>query len=402
MRSIKKLISTAPSSHKLSASLLAISMSLTAATSAQAFEKQHAHKFNADRGGVVYAMTNADDGNEILVYYRYRSGKLKPVPLATVATGGEGGSDNAPVDPLGSQNALVYDESREMLFAVNAGDNTVTAFKTGFGGFQLHASALVDSEGYIPVSLAVNDNRLYVLNAGGSGSVATFAIGTNGDLSLLGVLDLGLNNSNEIPFNNVMAPAQVGVDTLKRRIIVTHGGGQRLLTAALDDDGVARGNLVATPTPGVVPFAFEVSRYGNVLLAEAGSGSVSSFGPSATGTPLVLESASVASGQRATCWIVATDNYAYTANTGSDNISLYSHSRTGNLELVSAIAATAADAPTDMTLAGHGSFLYTLDANSGTISGFAIDANTGALTAVETQEGLPAAAGIQGIAANDY
>ena len=52
-------------------------------------------------------------------------------------------------------------------------------------------------------------------------------------------------------------------------------------------------------------------------------------------------------------------------------------------------------------LAADGKFLYTLDAAAGAISGFAVDAATGALTAVETETGLPAAAGIQGIAARD-
>ena len=53
------------------------------------------------------------------------------MPQATAATGGRGGGDNAAIDPLGSQGALVYDNGTDMLFAVNAGDNTVTAFDTG-------------------------------------------------------------------------------------------------------------------------------------------------------------------------------------------------------------------------------------------------------------------------------
>lgn len=393
---------TRSSRHRLFTPLLTALVAVSAASSAQAFDQHSSHKLDRDKGGVVYAMSNNEDKNEIFVYHRNRLGELTAIPHATVATGGEGGSDNAPVDPLGSQNSLVYSEELEMLFAVNAGDNTVTAFKTGYRGIKLHASALVDSAGYIPVSLAVNDNRLYVLNAGGTGSVATFSIDDNGGLSLLGVLDLGLSNSTEIPFTHVMAPGQVGIDELGRRVIITHAGGQQLLTAALNDNGVPQGNLTATPTLGVVPFSFAVTEFGNVLVAEAGSGSVSSFGPSAVGTPLIEQSAAVPTGQAATCWIVSTDaGFAYTANTGSDNISLYSHSRTGTLELISTVAINTADAPTDMTLAGNGGYLYTLDANSGTISGFAIDSTNGSLTTIDTEFGLPQASGIQGIAAND-
>lgn len=377
---------------------------LVTCTSAFATEGHILHNSTSrDRGGVVYAMNNSAENNQIFVYRRHRDGKLHPVPGATVSTGGIGGSTNAAVDPLGSQNALLFDRHLNMLFAVNAGDNTVAAFRVAPGGVALRETALVPSGGFIPVSIAVSEHRLYVLNAGGSGSVATFEIGAQGALSQLATLDLGQSHEQTLPFDNVMAPGQVGVDALHRRIIVTNGGGRQLLSAALDDEGVAAGTLTATPTPGDVPFAFGVSRYGNILVAEAASGSVSSFAPSATGRPLVLTTASVATGQAATCWIVVTDSgYAYVANTGSDTISLYAHSRTGALTLLNAVAAEAAGAPTDMALAGHGKYLYTLDAGSGNISGFAIDPDSGALQAVETQTGLPASAGIQGIAAYDY
>jgi hypothetical protein len=62
-----------------------------------------------DRGGVVYAMTNATSGNQILVYVRDAAGRLRHVPGATASTRGSGGSATAAVDPLGSQGSLVYD-----------------------------------------------------------------------------------------------------------------------------------------------------------------------------------------------------------------------------------------------------------------------------------------------------
>jgi hypothetical protein len=62
-------------------------------------------------------------------------------------------SNNAAVDPLGSQNSLVYDAALDMLFALNVGDNTVTAFQTGFAGVRLHRTARAPSGGLIPVSV---------------------------------------------------------------------------------------------------------------------------------------------------------------------------------------------------------------------------------------------------------
>jgi 6-phosphogluconolactonase (cycloisomerase 2 family) len=54
----------------------------------------------------------------------------------------------------------------------------------------------------------------------------------------------------------------------------------------------------------------------------------------------------------------------------------------------------------DITESSDGKFLYSLNAAAGSISGFAIDAATGALTNLGTFGRLPPAAGENGIAAN--
>jgi len=368
--------------------------------------RAHARHFfkHEDRGGVVYVMSNNSTRNSILVYSRDFRGRLKAVPQATALTGGRGGADNAAIDPLGSQGALVYDQGTDMLFAVNAGDNTVTAFDTGPQGVALRRRDVVPSGGYIPVSVAVSENLLYVLNAGGSGSVATFEIGAHGQLEQIGAYNLNLAPSaTSIPFAQVPAPNQVVVDALSRHLIITHVGGNELLTVALNDDGVPAGSLVSTLAPGAAPFALQVTRYGTTLVAEAGSGSVSAFDAPAGNLPMVVTAAAVGTGQSATCWLVAGDNgFAWTSNTGSSTVSLFAYSRTGQLQLVNAVAATTSGAPIDLTLAGGGDFLYTLDAASGQVSGFRVDQDSGALSPVDSIGGLPAMAGLQGIAARDY
>jgi 6-phosphogluconolactonase len=356
-----------------------------------------------DLGGLVYAMTNASAGNEIVTYLRDRHGRLTPLRNGTVSTGGLGGSANAAIDALGSQGALVYDDASRLLFAVNAGDNSVAVLDANGFGLRPALRAVVPSGGFIPVSLAVSEDRLYVLNAGGSGSVTTFAIG-HGGLTQLGTLELSLPPvATAIPFDQVSAPNQVGVDALARHLVVTHVGGQEVLTAELDDAGVPTGPITSTTTPGVAPFAFGVTRYGQLLVAEAGSGSVSAFDPPAGTSPLIATASAVPTGQSATCWIaVHDDGYAYVSNTGSNTLGLYHWTRTGGLELVTGVAATASGAPIDLAFGNGGGFLYSLDAGSGSISGFAISAGDGGLALVETQGGLPAAAGVQGIAARDF
>ncbi|MEO8467681.1 MAG: beta-propeller fold lactonase family protein [Gammaproteobacteria bacterium] len=357
-----------------------------------------------DLGGMVYVMTNASAGNQVVVYLRDRQGRLAPLHNGAVSTGGLGGSANAAIDPLGSQGALTYDDDAQMLFAVNAGDNTVAALDTSGYGFRPALRQVVASGGFIPVSLAVSEDRLYVLNAGGSGSVTTFAIARGAGLRQIGVLDLKLPPAaTAIPFDQVGAPNQVGVDALARHLVVTHVGGGEVLTVGLDDSGVPSGSITSTASPGAGPFSFGVTRFGSILVAEAASGSVSAFDPPSGTDPLKATASAVPTGQAATCWIVVHDDgFAYVSNTGSNTLGMYTWTRTGHLQLVAGAAATASGAPTDLTLANGGGFLYSLDAGSGSISGFAISPNNGALRRVETQGGLPASAGLQGIASRDF
>lgn len=356
-----------------------------------------------DRGGAVYVMTNAPSGNQILVFDRARSGKLNPLPTATVGTQGLGGGDNAAVDPLGSQNSLVYSDELSMLFAVNAGDNSVAAFDTSSPNVRPKLTDTVASGGLIPVSIAVSKGMLYVLNVGGAGAIATFSVSDTGELTLVGTLELGLSNASGIPFDNIMAPGQIGVDALSRRVILVHAAGQEMLVVDLDDDGVPMGELTSTPVPGPVPFAFDLTPYGSVLVAEAASSTVSVFDAPASGTPMMLTTTSVANGQAATCWIIASDDgYAYVSNTAANTLSAYSYTRTGGLELISDVAALTGGSPTDMTFAGDERFLYSLNAASGGITGFLVNPEDGSLRLVETETGLPASLGIQGIAARDY
>jgi 6-phosphogluconolactonase (cycloisomerase 2 family) len=386
----------------LAALVLGAALAYAAAATASVFHETAAKR--VDRGGVIYAMTNAASGNEILVFARDQKGRLQPVPHAAAPTGGRGGSVTASVDPLGSQGSLVYDAGSNTLFAVNAGDNTVAALDTGVFGFPLRLQARVASGGFIPVSLAVSGDLLYVLNAGGTGAVATFTIGGHGALTQIGALDLHLPPSATAPpFDQVAAPGQVGIDALGRHLIVTHAGGQELLVAELDDDGVPVGPIVSTRTPGAGTFSFGITRYGTLLVAEAASASVSAFDSPAGLLPLTATASAVGTGQAATCWIIVHDGgFAYVANTGSSTLSRYRYTRTGRLELEQAVAASTGTAPTDLAFAANGGFLYSLDAGSGEISGFAIDRESGSLTPVETQSGLPAAAGIQGITARDF
>ena len=81
------------------------------------------------------------------------------------------------VDHLASQGSLAYDRAHGLLYAVNAGSNTITVFSVY--GDRLVRRQVISSGGTFPVSVAFHGGLVYVLNARDGGSVQGFLrIGT--------------------------------------------------------------------------------------------------------------------------------------------------------------------------------------------------------------------------------
>src|SRR5215470_12334970 len=76
------------------------------------------------RTGDVYVLTNQVSGNAVMVFHRDAYGVL--TPAGSFASGGNGFGSGA--DPLGSQGAVVLSEDNRLLFAVNAGSNSISVF----------------------------------------------------------------------------------------------------------------------------------------------------------------------------------------------------------------------------------------------------------------------------------
>ena len=164
----------------------------------------------AKADGAVYAMTNALDNNQVLVYHRDALGNLSFAQ--TTATGGGGsGLQLAGVDALGSAGSIQLDAGHHLLFVVNtesAAENngagayntdcqqgTITSFRIAADGTLTFADR-VFSGGLFPNSLAVGTNFTTVThrtdNADGNsqgGTMTTTTKVANGDL--LYVLNAG-------------------------------------------------------------------------------------------------------------------------------------------------------------------------------------------------------------------
>ena len=226
------------------APLLVLLVAVAALAGAQAAYPNHGHGHshgNGHGGSVVWAQTNEISGNHIVVYDRASDGTLSQA--GTYATGGNGGAaaPGTESDHLATQGSLVYDPGHSVLIAVNAGSDTVTTFKVH--GDRLQGRKTVSSGGEFPAGIAVHGRLVYVLNAGGSGTVQGYWLRGHHLRPIAGsARSLGLANTN--PPNFLSSPGQVGFSPNGRKLLVT----TKLSGSAIDVFRVRHdGTLSATP-----------------------------------------------------------------------------------------------------------------------------------------------------------
>jgi len=319
-------------------------------------------------GRAVYTMTNAADGNEVVVYIRSGSGSLSL--QGSFSTDGLGSGAG-----LGSQEAVALSENGRWLFVVNAGSNQVSVFLVRRNGLKL--TDVVDSGGIMPISLTVRGRLLYVLNAGGSGNISGFRIRNNGSLESLNGSTQPLSNGG---VGDSPQPAQISFHPDGDLLVVTEKATNLVVTYEVED-GIA-GPPVPYPSAGETPFGFAFGRNDHLIVSEAFGGAPDASAMSSYEVDedtFEVISPSVGTTQTAACWVVISRNgrYAYTTNTGSGSISSYRIGKEGAITLLNAQAGLTGDGsmPIDMALSRDGKFLYALGSGSSTISIFGVKAN---------------------------
>jgi hypothetical protein len=368
----------------------AVTTTLLAGTSLAATQQQ-ADRPHSGPAGVVFAANDAVSGNAIAVYDRSGDGTLQAA--GTYPTGGLGGAlTGSVVDHLASQGSLAYDRGRGLLYAVNAGSNTVTVFSVA--GDRLIRRQVISSGGTFPVSIAVHGNLLYVLNARDGGSVQGFArIGA----ALVRIpawhRGLGLNPAQTPEFTST--PGQVAFTPDGSKLVVTtKGNGSDIDVFAVSPLGAPSAKPVVNADPGNVPFAVTFDAGGHLVVAEAGSNAVATFTINHEGTVTLADRA--VTGQAATCWIVADGTAFYASNAGSGTLSGYGDDGSGTLQ---AAGTTAAGPGTvDATVSGDGRYLYVQAGGTGAVDEFRVSPG-GSLTAIGSVT-VPGAVGGEGIAAS--
>lgn len=348
----------------------------------------------ASPGSVVWVQTNEPAGNSIVVYDRGPDGRL--TQAGTYATGGLGGvaAPGTESDHLASQGSLVYDAADGLLFAVNAGSDSVSTFSVR--GDRLQLESIVPSGGLFPASIAVHGKLLYVLDSGGTGLVQGFRIADDHLVPIPGSgRSLGLANTD--PPNFLTSPGQVGF---------TPDGSQLLVTTKASESTIdvfrvlPNGRLSAAPVSNTsatpVPFAFTFTPAGRLAVGEAGASTVSTYDIQPDGT--LTDARSQADGQTALCWITRVGGHYYVSNTGSNTLSGYTIDADGQPSLVGAtgVVATTEPGPIDSTSPPGTSFLYA-ETGSGTVDEFSVGSD-GTLAPLGVIGGLPV--GIEGIASS--
>src|ERR1051325_4796025 len=153
--------------------------------------------------GAVYVLTNQTN-NAVAVFRRDANGML--TAAGEFPTGGAGDPvaqpQDPPTDPLASQGALIRSHGDRFLFAVNAGSNQISVLKIRKN--ELDLVDIIDSGGIRPISLALHDDLLYVLNEGGTPNITGFEVGEDGTLTRL-------DNSTRPLIDGAAAdPAEIG------------------------------------------------------------------------------------------------------------------------------------------------------------------------------------------------
>ena len=346
--------------------------------------------------GAVYVLTNQTT-NSVAVFRHDARGRL--TSAGEFPTGGAGDPTPQPsdpaTDPLASQGALIMSRGNQYLYAVNAGSNQISVLRIRKNSLDI--VDVVDSGGVRPISLALNDNLLYVLNEGGTPNITGFTIEEDGTLTPLG--------STRPLIGGVAAdPAEIGFSHDGALLVVTEKAGNRLNTYPINDNGLAS-PPIDNPSNGMTPFGFAFNNADTLVVSEAFGGAAnqsaaSSYDAAEDGTLSVI-SGSVPNSQTASCWVVIPNNgkTAFVSNTGSGTISSYHiNAEDGSLTLLNATAADTGvgSAPIDMDLNVSSKLLFVLLGGSQSVASFRVWKN-GNLTPIDTAGGLPP--GAQGIAA---
>jgi 6-phosphogluconolactonase (cycloisomerase 2 family) len=305
-----------------------------------------------------------------------------------------------PIPVGGASGAVAINAAGTFLYAVDAGSNDVAAFSVATNG-TLTFIANYPTGGIAPGSVTIDatGKYLYVLNTGTlqnaadgvSGGITGFTIGSSGALTAIA------GSTQPLSTTDYINPSQVAFAPNGSYLMVTEKAGNIDIYPV--SAGVA-GAPVSTASTGAIPFGFAFTSAGVAVVTNAVDpspalllGTLTSYTATAQGV-LTVVSGNVADNQSQPCWLALNPagTFGFTTNTPSGSISAYAISSTGGLTLVPPPSGTAATVvmspsslPIDDIVTPDGDYLYVIQSNAGAVPGdivgFSIG-STGALTSI--------------------
>ncbi|RFC32631.1 MAG: 6-phosphogluconolactonase, cycloisomerase 2 family [Candidatus Nitrotoga sp. MKT] len=349
--------------------------------------------------GAVFAMTNATKGNEIVTYARASDGTLTRLNHVEKTRGLGQGVDTD------TQGPLRLSPDNRFLYAVNPGSDNISVFEVR--GTQLKFLQIIPA-GDQPLSLTIHGNLLYSLDGSVVGNgIRGFRIAPDGTLT-------ELPNSFRMLSSPIAVPGEIKFSPDGQTILVTQKTTNVLLTPqnaidafAIGTDGYASAMPIRNASFGLRPFSLAFRNDDKLVVVEAFNAAqnlsaASSYQLNADGTITAI-SGSIPNGQTDVCWVLISNDgrYVYAANFGSGTISSYSLSPSGSLTLLNGAAASlgAMSQPVDIDVSADGHYLYQLLRGTGAVAALRIEAD-GSLTSLGlVTGGLPVADGASGLAA---
>jgi len=340
------------------------------------------------RPSVVYVQTNDPTGNQIVSYVADGHGLHQ---VGRTDTGGLGVAvPGAVVDKLASQSGLAADPSDGLLVGVNGGSGTISVFHT-FGPF-VGRPHVVSSGGATPVSVAVRGDLIYVLDAGGAGSIQGYYAdslrpvpGSNRTLGLTAGLTPAFLNT----------PGQIGFTPDGRHLVVTtKANGSDIDVFGLTPWGGVTGAPVVNPSATPVPFGFSFDRLGHLVVTEAGTSALTTYAVAPGGT--LTELGSTTDGLAALCWVTADGPFFFGANAGSATVTSYTVGASG---VPTVVGATATDpGPIDLVASTDGRSLFVETGGSDLVDSFSVRGDGSLVATGSAAPELPGHTGLEGIA----
>jgi 6-phosphogluconolactonase (cycloisomerase 2 family) len=333
---------------------------------------------NSGTKGYVYTMSNDATKNSILIYKQDINGMLSYG--STIGSGGKGTGAG-----LGSQGALLLNKSSMFLFAVNAGDNTISSFKVSSDG-NLTLIQTVSSGGTTPISLTSFKSWLYVVNGGGN--ICGFKVSGIGELTMIPGSTQPLSRGDA-------GPAEILFQPDGSHLIVTEKNTNKICTFKVSSTGVAETSVV-NPAYAETPFGFAIAGDNQLIITNAfGGNATQSVITSLTigSTGITGLSSAVPTLQTSACWIALTkdQDYAYVTNATSATISSLYIGAKNKLELIDPAVAKTGLAPTDIVLSGNAGYIYNMNSASHSISQYQV-LPKGRLLSMGEVTGMPAGA----------